>query len=112
MGADAEKYVTGLFEFLITCIADTKLGMDTALYSIYRIYYGIDLGAEEIATGKRDLDAKWKEKLTELGYTDEIGKDSVGNMITDIFDIMFNDEGDIPDGGGNDVLDKDGGAGT
>lgn len=108
MGAEAEKYVTSLFELLVTCIADTKLGMDTALYTIYYIYYGVDLGAEEIATGKRDLNAAWQKKLAELSKDATSEETDVSDLITDIFDIMFNPEGEVPEEGGNDVLDKDG----
>ena len=110
MGAEAEKYVTSLFEFFITCIGDTKLGMDTALYSVYYIYYGIDLGAEEIATGKRDLDAKWKEKLEELNKNAGSDETNVGDLITDIFDIIFdgNNTDDEETDVNNGVLDPEG----
>ena len=44
----------------------------------------------------------------ELGYSVYKDEQSVGNLITDILDIVFNDQGNVPDDGGNDVLDKDG----
>ena len=108
MSADAEKYVAALFKALADCTIGNQLGMDSALATIYYVYYGVDKGVGEAADGKRDLDKAWQAKLKELGYSDNKDEQSVGNLITDILDIVFNDQGNVPDDGGNDVLDKDG----
>ena len=108
MSADAEKYVAALFKALADCTIGNQLGMDSALATIYYVYYGLDKGVGEAADGKKDLDKAWKAKLKELGYSDNKDEQSVGNLITDILDIVFNDQGNVPDDGGNDVLDKDG----
>ena len=108
MSADAEKYVAALFKALADCTIGNQLGMDSALATIYYVYYGLDKGVGEAADGKKDLDKAWQAKLKELGYSDNKDEQSVGNLITDILDIVFNDQGNVPDDGGNDVLDKDG----
>lgn len=113
MSADAEKYVRALLNSFGDCVVgkngeDLRLGMDTVLATIYYVFYGLDISADEMASGKKDLNEKWKKKLAELNKDAATEDTKVGDLITDIFDIMFNDEGKIPEGGGNDVLDQDG----
>ena len=108
MTAEGKKYVGAMIEFLAKCVNDTSLGMDAALYSIYYVYYGVDKGASELVTGKEQLSAQWVAKLEELNKNAGSDDTKVGDLITDIFDIIFNDEDDIPEGGGNDVLDQNG----
>lgn len=113
MSADAEKYVRALLNSFGDCVVgkngeDLRLGMDTVLATIYYVFYGLDISADEMASGKKDLNEKWKKKLAELNKDATTEDTKVGDLITDIFDIMFNDEGKIPEGGGNDVLDQDG----
>ena len=78
--------------------------MEAALAAIYYVYYGADLGAGELVEGKKELDKMWTDKLTELNEKN----DGVGDLITDIFDIIFNDYNKVPEEGGNPVLDQDG----
>ncbi len=108
MSADAEKYVAALFKALADCTIGNQLGMDSALATIYYVYYGLDKGVGGAADGKKDLDAAWRAKLKELNDSSNSEETKVGDLITDILDIIFNDEGKVPEDGGNDVLDKDG----
>lgn len=104
MTADGEKYVAAMIEFLATCVADTSLGMDAALYSIYYVYYGVDKGASEVITSKEQLSNQWVSKLEELNKNASSEKTEVGTLITDIFDIIFETDED----GENGVLDNSG----
>ncbi|MBQ4267467.1 MAG: hypothetical protein IJB93_04670, partial [Clostridia bacterium] len=113
MSADAEKYVRALLNSFGDCVVgkngeDLRLGMDTVLATIYYVFYSLDISADEIATGKKDLNEKWKKKLEELNKGAASEETKVGDLITDILDILFNDEGKVPEDGGNDVLDQDG----
>ncbi len=108
MDKDAEKYVRAALDAIADCTVGTHLGMDSALATVYYLFYGADMAAGGAADGKKDLDKAWKAKLKELGYSDNKDEQSVGNLITDILDIVFNDQGNVPEDGGNDVLDKDG----
>lgn len=44
MTADAEKYVAALLKLIADCSVETKLGMDTALATLYYLFYGADIG--------------------------------------------------------------------
>ncbi|MBQ5905729.1 MAG: hypothetical protein IIW88_07670, partial [Clostridia bacterium] len=99
--AEGEKYLAAMIEFLATCIADTKLGMDAALYSIYYVYYGVDKGAAEVVKGKDDLSKQWVAKLEELNKNSPNENAQVGDLLTDIFDIIFGKD----ENGNNGVLD-------
>ena len=104
MTAEGKKYVAAMIEFLATCVADTSLGMDAALYSIYYVYYGVDKGASEVITSKEQLSNQWVSKLEELNKNASSEKTEVGTLITDIFDIIFEKD----ENGNNGVLDNNG----
>ncbi len=104
MTAEGEKYVAAFIEFIATCVSDTQLGMDAALYAIYYVYYGVDKGASEIITGKEQLSNQWKDTLAELNKDASSEETKVGDLITDIFDIIF----ETDDDGENGVLDDSG----
>ena len=112
MSADAEKYVSALLKAFADSIVgkkgeDLRLGMDSVLATIYYIFYGLDTGVDNTVDGKKDLDKLWAAKIKELNDNSPSENTQVGDLITDIFDIIFNDEGKIPEGGGNDVADKE-----
>ncbi len=98
MDADAEKYVRGLLESIINCLANTRLGMDQALATIYYIFFGLDKGVDGTVGGIKNLNAEWRALLEELGYSDDPDKASIGNVIIDILDWV----------GFDDILDEDG----
>lgn len=104
MTAEGKKYVAAFIEFLATCVADTSLGMDAALYAIYYVYYGVDMGASELITGKEQLSNQWKDTLAELNKDASSEETKVGDLLTDIFDIIF----ETDDEGENGVLDNSG----
>ena len=114
MSADAEKYVRALLNSFGDCVVgkegeDLRLGMDTVLATIYYVFYGLDISVDEMVAGKKDLDKAWKEKLEELNKDAATDDTKVGDLLTDIFDIMFNDKGEdgkYPEG--NDVIDQNG----
>ena len=113
MSADAEKYVRALLKSFADVVVgkegeDLRLGMDSVLATIYYIFYGLDIGVGETADGKKEVSELWKKKLEELNKNASSDETKVGDLITDILDIIFNDEGKVPEDGGNDVLDKDG----
>ena len=113
MSADAEKYVRALINSFADVVVgkegeDLRLGMDTVLATIYYIFYGLDIGVGETADGKKEVSELWKKKLEELNKNASSDETKVGDLITDILDIIFNDEGKVPEGGGNDVLDQNG----
>ena len=115
MSADAEKYVSALLKAFADSIVgkkgeDLRLGMDSVLATIYYIFYGLDTGVDNTVAGKKDLDKLWAAKIKELNDNSPSENTQVGDLITDIFDILFNDpdeEGNFPVGGGNDVADKE-----
>ncbi len=113
MSADAEKYVRALINSFADVVVgkegeDLRLGMDTVLATIYYIFYGLDIGVGETADGKKEVSELWQKKLEELNKNASSDETKVGDLITDILDIIFNDEGKVPEGGGNDVLDQNG----
>lgn len=115
MSADAEKYVRALLKAFADNVVgkkgeDLRLGMDSVLATIYYIFYGLDTGVDGTVAGKKDLDKLWAAKIKELNDNSPSENTQVGDLITDIFDILFNDpdeDGNFPVGGGNDVADKE-----
>ncbi len=104
MTADAEKYVAGVLEVIARASVETRLGMDAALTTLYYIYYGIDTGVGNTATGIKDLNKVWTELLKDMRESDDAGKSMAGDLIAgildlDIFDdIIDPDEGIAPNG--------------
>ena len=115
MSADVEKYITALLNGFADVVVgkegeDLRLGMDTVLATIYYIFYSLDKGVDGTVAGKDNLSALWEAKIKELNKNSPSENTQVGDLITDIFDILFNDpdeEGNFPVGGGNDVADKE-----
>ena len=104
MTGEGKKYVAAFIELLSDTVSDTSLGMEAALAAVYYVYYGADLSVEQVGQAQKDLSKLWTDKLTELNEKN----DGVGDLITDIFDIIFNDVNKVPEEGGNPVLDQDG----
>lgn len=104
MTADGEKYLRALLKLIADCTLDTKLGMETALATIYYIYYGADIGVGESANGLKDLNAEWTKILADMRNSKDEGEVIAGNIIAgildlDIFeDIVDPDEGIAPNG--------------
>ncbi|MBR2078622.1 MAG: hypothetical protein IJ962_00285 [Clostridia bacterium] len=111
MDKDAEKYVRAVLDTIADYTVSTHLGMDSALATVYYLFYGADMAAGGAADGLKDVNKEWLKRLKKLGLSDNREEETVGNLIADILDIVFTDEGTEP-GGGNDVLGSNGVAGN
>lgn len=104
MTADAEKYVAGVLKVIADCSVETRLGMDSALATIYYLFYGADIGADHGASGIKDLNKTWTELLKDMRESSDEGESLAGDIIAgildlDIFDdIIDPDEGIAPNG--------------
>lgn len=104
MTADAEKYVAALLKLIADCSVETKLGMNTALATLYYLFYSADIGVGNTATGIKDLNAEWTSLLKNMRESSDRGEAMAGDLIAgildmDIFDdIIDPDLGIAPDG--------------
>ncbi len=87
MTAEAEKYVAGVLKVLADSSTETQLGMDSALATLYYIYYGLDLGVGELTEGKKNLDAEWTKLLEEMRNSKDGGEALAGEILSGILDI-------------------------
>ncbi len=99
MTADGEKYMRALLKLVADCTLDTKLGMETALATLYYIYYGIDIGVGEAANGIKDLNAEWTKLLADMRNSKDKGEVLAGELIAGILDIGIFDDIIDPDEG-------------
>lgn len=100
MSAEAEKYVELTLNIIADCAVETRLGMDTALATIYYIFYGADVGVGETTGGYDSLNDAWREALKELREESDIAADLIEEILgSDIFeDIIDPEEGIAPNG--------------
>ena len=100
MSAEAEKYVELVLNIIADCAVGTRLGMDTALATIYYIFYGADIGVGETTGGYNSLNDAWREALKELREESNIAADLIEEILgSDIFeDIIDPEEGIAPNG--------------
>lgn len=104
MDESAKGYVTALLKALVDYQLGTYLGMDQALSTVYYVFYGTDIGANETAGALKDVNAQWIALLKKLGMSDNPDEATVGNLIAkildlDIFkDIIDTDTGIAPNG--------------
>lgn len=104
MTPDAEKYLRGVIGLYATVAVDTRLGMDQALATTYYIFYGADLGVDNVVGGYKDINSEWTKILYALGYegpddASESAKVIAGILGLDIFeDLIDKDAGIAPNG--------------
>ena len=104
MTADAEKYVAALLKVIADCSVETRLGMDSALATIYYIFYGADIGVGNTATGVKDMNEEWTKRLKKMRESTNKGESAAGDLIAGILDLdIFDDiidpeEGIAPNG--------------
>lgn len=99
MSAETEKYVRGLIKLLAESVRDTSVGMQTALASIYFIFYGVDIGVGETAGGLKGVNNAWKEALDELGKKNPAGLELIEHILGwDIFEDLLDPEEVAPNG--------------
>lgn len=104
MDESAQEFVSALLKAIIDYQLGTRYGMDQALATVYYVFYGTDIGANETAGVIKDVNAQWIELLKKLGMSDNPDEATVGNLIAkildlDIFkDIIDTDTGIAPNG--------------
>lgn len=104
MDESAQEFVGALLKAIIDYQLGTRYGMDQALATVYYVFYGTDIGANETAGAIKDVNAQWIALLKKLGMSDNPDEATVGNLIAkildlDIFkDIIDTDTGIAPNG--------------
>lgn len=104
MTEDGEKFLRVVLDSIAGLTLETQLGMDTALVTIYYLYYGLDIGANEATTGIKDLNAEWTKLLKDMTLSNDGVESMAGQVITDILgwdifeDIINPDDGIAPNG--------------
>ena len=100
MTEETAKYVEGLIKVLAETVADTSLGMQLALASVYYVFFGVDTGVGEAVGGYDSINNAWKEALDELGKKNPAGLDIIRDILgLDIFeDVISPDKGLAPNG--------------
>ncbi|MGN0448033.1 MAG: hypothetical protein ACI4GC_05750 [Acutalibacteraceae bacterium] len=102
MSEDAEKYLRGVLDTMASISTETYLGMDQALATIYYLFYGVDIGADKVANGLKDVNAEWKKVLEKLGKSDDPEEATIGNLLAEFMDKYLDDiitsEGIAPNG--------------
>ena len=99
MSADAKKYVEGVLTAVVGCLSDTRLGMDLALYTIYYIFYGADLGVDETTNGYKDLNSIWRDALAKLKKDSPAAGGLIEEILgLDIFEDLIDGEQIAPNG--------------
>lgn len=99
MTADGEKYMRAVLKLVADCTLDTKLGMETALATLYFIYFGADIGVGETANGLKDLNAEWTAILKEMRESSNKEEAIAGEIISELLGLdIFKDIIDPEDG--------------
>ena len=100
MSAEATPYVEALIKLLADTIDGTSLGMQSALATVYYVFYGVDQGVGNTADGYRDLNAAWKEAIGELKEENSNAGAVIEEILGwDIFeDVLDIEEGLAPNG--------------
>ncbi len=104
MDGTAEEVIRAILQSIADVTLETSLGQDTALATIYYVFYGVDLGVDFAATGMKDLNAEWTKLLKDMKNSDDIGESTAGTIITTILgweifeDIIDPELGIAPNG--------------
>lgn len=91
MDEDAENYIRGVLDSIVSLATDTYLGMDQALAVIYYLFYGANIGSGELVNGLKDINAEWQKILKELGRSDNPDEVTIGNFLADFLDKYLDD---------------------
>ncbi len=99
MSAEAEPYVKSLLDIIAECVGDTQLGKETAMASIYYVFYGVDTGVQGAVDGKNNIDKLWQESLAELRKENNAAGDLIEEVLGwDIFEDLLDTENVAPNG--------------
>ncbi len=104
MDGTAEEVIRAILQSIADVTLETSLGQDTALATIYYVFYGAEVGADFAATGIKDLNAEWTQLLKDMKNSDDMGEAAAGTIITTILgweifeDIIDPEIGIAPNG--------------
>ena len=100
MSKDASKYVSAVLDVIAESTIETEVGMDAALATIYYVFYGVDTGVNNTTQGYKDLNAAWKDAITELKSESSTAGAIIEEILGwDVFeDIIDIDDGLAPNG--------------
>ena len=99
MTEETAKYVEGLIKLLADCVKDTSVGMQSALATIYYVFYGVDIGVGEALGGINGVNNAWKEALDELGKKNPAALEFIEYILGwDVFEDLLDPEVVAPNG--------------
>ena len=100
MSKDAEDYVRSTIKLLAECVADTSVGMQSALAAIYYLFYGLDTGVDGALGGMGSLNDAWKEAINGLKEENPAAGDLIEEILGwNVFeDVLDTDNGVAPNG--------------
>lgn len=100
MTEDVEPYVDALLDLVVDCVTETQLGAETALATIYYVFYGIDTGVDGVANGKKELKDLWLDAFDDLKKENSAAGELIEEILGwEIFEDIFSaEEGFAPNG--------------
>ena len=99
MTGETKRFVESVLKTFAECLADTHLGMDLALATIYYIFFGADSGVDTGKTGYDDLNDAWLAALAELRKESDVAADLIEDILNlDIFKDVLTPDGIAPNG--------------
>lgn len=99
MTGETKRFVESVLKTFAECLADTHLGMDLALATIYYIFFGADSGVDTGKTGYDDLNDAWLAALAELRKESDVAADLIEDILgLDIFEDVLTPDGIAPNG--------------
>ncbi len=100
MTEEVEPYVDALLDLVVDCVTETQLGAETALATIYYVFYGIDTGVDGVANGKKELKDLWLDAFDGLKKENSAAGELIEEILGwEIFEDIFSaEEGFAPNG--------------
>lgn len=100
MTEDVEPYVDALLDLVVDCVTETQLGAETALATIYYVFYGVDTGVDGVANGKKELKDLWLDAFDDLKKENSAAGELIEEILGwEIFEDLFSaEEGFAPNG--------------
>lgn len=100
MTEEVEPYVDALLDLVVDCVTETQLGAETALATIYYVFYGIDTGVDGVANGKKELKDLWLDAFDDLKKENSAAGELIEEILGwEIFEDIFSaEEGFAPNG--------------
>ncbi|MBQ9957309.1 MAG: hypothetical protein IJO99_07070 [Ruminococcus sp.] len=99
MSDEARPYVQAVLDFIADCINNTQLGTESVLAALYYVYFGVDVGVDNTAAGKKNLDQLWRDALADLRKENNAAADLIEEILGwDIFEDLIDTDGLAPNG--------------